>query len=103
MGVKDGVNVTVGVNVMVGVKVRVGVKVIGVFVRVGVDVLDGVTVAEGVMVLVADGVGVLPLNTLAEVTSMDTLNKIVRELVAVIVRATKGTSLGTSGVYASSI
>lgn len=93
-----GVLVWDGVNVMVGVYVLVGVKVMGVLVDVGVAVLDGVAEAEGVTVAVAEEVGVLPPRTLGAVTSMDMLKRTVRELVAVIVRATNGTSLGTRGL-----
>ncbi len=94
---------TVGVCVMVGVLDGVGVWVMGVLVRVGVSVAVSVMVAEGRGVNVCVEVGVLAFNTLGAVTSMETLNRIVRELVAVIVRATKGTSLGRSGVYGSAI
>ena len=69
-------SVGVMVGVLEGVKVRVGVKV---NVGVGVGVLVGVGVKGGV-------------------TTIATLNITVRELVAVIVRVTKGTRLGRIGL-----
>ena len=92
MLVIDGVRVTVGVYVLVGV------NVMGVLVNVGVAVLDGVAEADGVTVAVAEVVGELPPRTLGAVTSMDTLRRIVRELVAIISFTAKGTILGTIGV-----
>jgi hypothetical protein len=92
-----GVKVAVGEGVLVGVLDGVGVFVMGVKVKVAVDVCEGVIVADGVIVAVADAVGELPPNTLGAVTSMDTLKRMVRELVATISFTVKGTSLGTSG------
>lgn len=70
----------------------------GVLVKVGVAVRDGVADAEGVIVAEAEEVGELPPRTLGAVTSMDTLRRIVRELVATISFTAKGTILGTIGV-----
>ena len=104
VGVKEGVGVLLGVKVAVGVDVFVGVYVIGVYVGDGVNVLDGVGVCVGgsVGVKVSVGavvdVGVVPLKVDAEVTSMDTLKRTVRELDATIGFMVKGTNLGTRGL-----
>jgi len=76
----------------------------GVLVLVGSGVLVGMVVAVGggrVDVGGVGGVGELLLNVIAAVTSMDTLKRMVRELVAVIFLAMKGRSFGTIGVYGS--
>ena len=90
-----GVNVIVGTNVFVGV--LLGVKVntgVGVGVRVLVAVAVLVGDGEGVMV----GVGVLAMKvTGGAVTWIDTLNNIVRALVAVMSPPVNGTSF-TIGV-----
>jgi len=107
--VKDGVGVLLGVKVTVGVEEFVAVCVMGVLVGDGVNVRDGVGVCEGTSVAVkvwvggVGGVGVLPLKVVAAVTSMETLKRMVRELLASILFTAKGTSLGTMGVYSSSI
>ena len=75
----------------------------GVLVKVAVAVRDGVAEAEGVTVAVGEAVGELPPRTLGAVTSMETLRRIVRELVATMSFTAKGTILGTIGVYRSVI
>jgi hypothetical protein len=95
------------VKVIDGVNVIVGVYVMGVYVGDGVIVGDGVNVSVGKDVLVgirvdvAAEVGELPPITGAWVTSMEILNRTVRELVEEIVLAIKGRNLGTMGVYCS--
>jgi hypothetical protein len=75
--------------------------VIGVFVGDSVIVGEGTGVSVAVEVMVGVSEGELPLKVGGLVTSIDTLKRTVRELVAVIVRWIKGTSFGTMGINSS--
>jgi hypothetical protein len=109
VGVAVGVLVAVGVFVGVGVSLGVGV-IVGVFVGVNVyigvgvsvGVFEAVGVSVGVLVGVLAGVGVLASQVDGgAVTCTDTVTMTVRELSAVMVKGSNGTS-GTMGVYCAS-